>query len=91
MALRFCANLNFLFCESGAGILEKFQLAKRAGFRGVELPCPDNVAVESVVAAQKDNDLDIVLLNVGLGKFYNKETRSYCFKNLNFTTIKSHK
>lgn len=67
MSLRFCANLNFQFCETGASILERFNLAKQAGFRGVETPCPDNDSVESAVAAQKDNNLEIALLNISLG------------------------
>lgn len=69
MSLRFCANLNFLFCENAsASILDKFRLARAAGFRGVEIGCPDSLSVESVVNEQRNNELDIVLINISLGK-----------------------
>lgn len=67
MSLRFCANLNFLFCENGVSALEKFRLAKAAGFRGVEMACPDQFSKDEVAAAQKENGLDVVLLNISLG------------------------
>lgn len=68
MALRFCANLNFLFCESPSStLLDKFRLARAAGFRGVEIACPDNLSIESVAAAQKENEIDVVLINISLG------------------------
>lgn len=68
MALRFCANLNFMFCENAsANILDKFRLARAAGFRGVEIGCPDTLDVESVVNEQRNNELDIVLINISLG------------------------
>ena len=69
MALRFCANLNFLFCENGSNLLDKFRLAGQAGFRGVEIPCPNSDAVskDELVTAQKENGLEVVLLNISLG------------------------
>lgn len=70
MALRFCANLNFLFCENAsANILDKFRLANAAGFRGVEIGCPDTLSVESVANEQRNNELDIVLINISLGNW----------------------
>lgn len=68
MALRFCANLNFMFCENGGTIVEKFRLASTAGFRGVEIPCPDQIPKDDVAAAQKDNQLEVALINISLGK-----------------------
>lgn len=68
MSLRFCANLNFLFCENGGNILEKFHLAKAAGFRGVEIGCPDQFSKEEVAASQTENGLDVALINISLGK-----------------------
>lgn len=68
MSLRFCANLNFLFCENGANVIEKFRLAKAAGFRGIELGFPDQMSLDEVVAAQKENGLEVALLNISLGK-----------------------
>lgn len=68
MALRFCANLNFLFCENAsANVCDKFRLARSAGFRGVEIGCPDTLSVENVVSEQRNNELDIVLINISLG------------------------
>lgn len=68
MSLRFCANLNFLFCETGGNVLEKFRLAKAAGFRAVEMACPDQFNKDEVVAAKKENGLEVVLMNISLGK-----------------------
>lgn len=91
MVLRFGANLNFLFCENATTILDKFRLARAAGFRGVEIACPDTINVESVVAAQKDNELDIVLINISLGNICTKikmsiKTILFCL-NLNIYVI----
>lgn len=68
MPLRFCANLNFLFCETGVNVLEKFRLAKAAGFRGVEIVFPSEFSKDVVSAAQKENNLDVVLVNISLGE-----------------------
>lgn len=68
MSLRFCANLNFLFCETGGTILDKFRLAKAAGFRGVEMACPDQFNKEEVAAVQNENQLEVALINISLGK-----------------------
>lgn len=78
MSLRFCANLNFLFCENGASALEKFRLAKAAGFRAVEMACPDQFSTDEVVAAQKQNEMEVVLLNISLGEIENKLIRAKC-------------
>lgn len=68
MSLRFCANLNFLFRESGANVLEQFRLARAPGFRGVEMPCPDQFSKEEVAASLKENEIEVVMLNISLGK-----------------------
>lgn len=67
MAFRFCANLNFMFCENSPSILDKFRLARAAGFRGVEIPCPDTVDVQTVENARKENELEVALMNISLG------------------------
>lgn len=67
-SLRFCANLNFLFCETGANALEKLRLAKQAGFAGIEMGFPANFTEEQVVAAKTENELQVILLNICLGK-----------------------
>lgn len=68
MSLRFCANLNFLFCENGASLLDKFRLAKAAGFRAVEMACPEQFSKDEVAVALKENELEVVLLNISLGE-----------------------
>lgn len=68
MALRFSANLNFLFCENGGTVIDKFRLAASAGFRGVEIACPDQLSKDEVAAAQKENGLEVALMNISLGK-----------------------
>lgn len=69
MSLRFCANLNFLFCENGGTVLDKFRLAKAAGFRGVEIACPEQLSKEEVAVVQKENQLEVALMNISLGKY----------------------
>lgn len=68
MSLRFCANLNFLFCETGGTVLDKFRLAKAAGFRAVEIACPDQICKDEVAAAQKEHGLEVALINISLGE-----------------------
>lgn len=68
MSLRFATNLNFMFRESGGNVLEQFRLARVPGFRGVEMPCPESISKEEVVASQKENGIEVVLLNISLGK-----------------------
>lgn len=55
--------------------MEKFRLAKAAGFRAVEMACPDQFSKDEVVAAQKENGLDVVLINVSLGETFQKDKK----------------
>lgn len=64
MVLKFCPNLNFLFTEGGVGLAERYLLAHRAGFRGVEGPCPSAATVDSVLKAKSETGLEQVLLNL---------------------------
>lgn len=68
MPLRFGANLQFLFCETGGTIFDKFRLASAAGFRGVEIACPEQNIKDQVIASQKENKLEVALMNIYLGK-----------------------
>lgn len=68
MSLRFSTNLNFMFRETGGNVLEQFRLARTPGFRGVELACPDQISKEEVVASQKENGIEVVLMNISLGE-----------------------
>lgn len=64
--MRFCANLNFLFCENNVGILDKFRLAQKSGFKGVEISFPADDALEKLVPTQQECQLDTVLINICL-------------------------
>lgn len=68
MPLRFAANLNFLFCENGVNVLDRFRLARAAGFRGIELGYPENYSKDEILAGVQENNLDVTLLNIALGK-----------------------
>lgn len=68
MPFRFAANLNFLFCENGVKVLDKFPLARAAGFRGIELGFPEQHTKDEVIAGIQENQLNVALLNIALGK-----------------------
>jgi hydroxypyruvate isomerase len=67
MPLKFCANLSFMFQET-ASLLERYRLAKDAGFRAVECAFPYVHSIEEVVAAQKNANVEQILINVFVGK-----------------------
>lgn len=62
MVIKFCANISFMFAESG-NLLERYQLAKRVGFRGVESAFPAGFTFDEVVAAKREANIAQVLLN----------------------------
>ncbi|XP_052888888.1 putative hydroxypyruvate isomerase [Anopheles moucheti] len=67
VALRFSANLNFMFLEAGS-FLDRYRAAKRAGFDGVEGPFPPaEISVDELVAVQKETGLKQILMNIALG------------------------
>lgn len=63
---KFCPNLNFMFLESPS-ILERYSLAKKAGFQAVEVGFPYVHSIEELVKAKEDNGLKQVLINVYVG------------------------
>lgn len=67
MPLKFCANLSFMFQESSS-LLERYELAKKAGFKGVEVGFPYDFTSDQVVDAKKKSGLEQVLINVYPGK-----------------------
>lgn len=67
MAPKLCANLNFLFAENNTNILDRFRLAKKAGFTTVESVIPNDTKLEEIVAVQKETGLKVVLLNIITG------------------------
>lgn len=70
MPLKFCANLTFQFQEAPS-ILERYRLAKEAGFKGVESAFPQDVPLEELVAVHQETGLKQVLLNIDLGTVRN--------------------
>ncbi|XP_016971597.1 putative hydroxypyruvate isomerase [Drosophila rhopaloa] len=67
MALKFAANLNFLFTERAATIAERIRLAHQNGFRAVEIPYPEGETGD-VVAAVKDTGVVVSLVNLAFDK-----------------------
>ncbi|KAL3267739.1 hypothetical protein HHI36_006866 [Cryptolaemus montrouzieri] len=63
--MKFCANLAFLFTESS--FLERYQLAKNAGFKCVETGFPVGLSKEQVAEAKKSANVEQVLINVYTG------------------------
>lgn len=59
--LKFAANLTFLFTE--LPMLQRFQAAREAGFTGVEVLFPYDLAVAELSRAAIANGLDFVALN----------------------------
>lgn len=70
MSLKFSANLNFLFTENGSTTLQRFRLARQAGFKAVETGFGADVSVEDAAAVQRETGLEVALLNISLGKRY---------------------
>ncbi|XP_022912693.2 putative hydroxypyruvate isomerase [Onthophagus taurus] len=62
---KFCANLSFMFVESS--FLERYNLAKKAGFKAVESGYPFGIKQEDVIRAKNDSGIQQVLLNVYTG------------------------
>ena len=66
-ALKFCANLNFMFLEASS-FLGRYRAAKAAGFQGVEGPFPPaEINPESLKTVLEDTGLRQILLNIALG------------------------
>ncbi|MGE5089421.1 MAG: 2-oxo-tetronate isomerase [Candidatus Levyibacteriota bacterium] len=62
---RFAANLSFLFNE--VPFLERFAEAAQAGFRAVEFAFAYQYTPKDLVAAQRDNKLEVALINAPPG------------------------
>lgn len=63
---RFCANLAFLFPEKP--LLERYKLAKDAGFKAVETGFPFGLTKDEVTAAKNASGLQQVLINTCSGR-----------------------
>lgn len=68
--MKFCANLAFMFTESSS-ILERYTLAKDAGFKAVETGFPWGYTLEQVKQAKETAGVQQVLINLKTGKMFN--------------------
>ena len=66
MPLKFCANISTMFNEGGT-LLSRFELAKKAGFKAVELTFPYAHSKEEVAKTKEACGLDQILINVDPG------------------------
>jgi len=64
MSLHFAANLSFLFEEAGS-LINRYGLARKAGFKGVECAFPYQHSVEELVNAK--SNLEQILINTPPG------------------------
>jgi hydroxypyruvate isomerase len=65
--MKFCANLSFMFGEAST-ILERYALAKDAGFKAVESGFPFGHTLEQVKQAKESSSVEQVLINLCTGK-----------------------
>lgn len=64
--MKFCANLAFMFTEA-TSILERYALAKEAGFKAVETGFPFGFTLEQVKQAKEAAGIEQVLINLNTG------------------------
>lgn len=64
---KFAANLSMLFTEHP--FLERFALARRAGFEAIEFLFPYEFDIDAIKRELQDNDLELVLFNLPAGNF----------------------
>ncbi|KAJ8945597.1 hypothetical protein NQ314_009120 [Rhamnusium bicolor] len=62
---KFCANLAFLFPENS--LLEKYKVAKDAGFKAVETGFPFGITKQQVVDAKNASGIQQILINIYTG------------------------
>jgi hydroxypyruvate isomerase len=62
---RFCANLNFLFQE--VPLLDRFEAAAKASFKGVEIGNPYEASAADIAARLRSNGLALALINTTAG------------------------
>jgi len=63
--MKLCANLSLMFTE--VPLLERFQKAKEAGFDFVEIQFPYEEALNDLIEAKTNANVDVVLINVPAG------------------------
>lgn len=66
MSLKFASNLSFMFTEVPS-IIDRYQLARQAGFKAVESGFPFGFSVEQIATAKNKAGVHQILLNVFTG------------------------
>lgn len=64
--MKFCANLSFMFTET-TSLLERYALAKQAGFKYVESGFPYGCDTNQVLDAKEKSGLNQILVNLLTG------------------------
>jgi len=67
MPLKFAANVNWLFKESGASIIERYGLAAAAGFSFIETADPYHIPLDELTQAKEAAGVTQVLMNAWPG------------------------
>ena len=88
MVLKFCANLSFMFQETSC-LLERYKLAKDAGFLGIECASPYDFPIEKVVEVKEKNKLQQVLINVPVGSLSEGELGFAAFPDKSIKFLES--
>lgn len=66
MSLKFVPNLSFMFMEAPS-IIERYKLAKEAGFKAVESGFPFDISIKDISEAKKNACVEQILINVFTG------------------------
>ncbi len=66
---RFSANISMMFKEFE--FLERFRISKDCGFKAIEIQFPYEFLVEEILAAKENNNLEISVINLGVGDLLN--------------------
>ncbi|XP_076163416.1 hydroxypyruvate isomerase-like protein Gip [Ptiloglossa arizonensis] len=64
--IKFASNLSFMFMEAPS-MIQRYKLAKEAGFKAVESGFPFGLSIEDVSEAKKNADIEQILINVFTG------------------------
>lgn len=79
-ALKFCANISWLFTELPE-FTQRLQAAASAGFRAVEAAWLYDCDIATLVESKKQTGLEVVLLNTPPGKTKSRHLLPRCVVN----------
>lgn len=61
--LKFCANISTLFVEKEPSLLQRYNLAKRCGFKGIELWFPYDIPIDTIKQRKEEVGVEQILIN----------------------------